>query len=292
MFHGGVTPSPPLPEASGVPIGKAAALLGTTPKAIRTYHARGLVPEPARDPSGYRRYDPATLVRLARVRRLRGLGLSLDAIGPLLRGGDGGTALREELRRLDDALAEEQDRLRARRALIAGLLAEGVDDPIAVTAEDVWEETAIGWLRRALPDLTPEEELSERRFQRALSALLPPDGPPPPVMPELEPGSPLLRRVGAAHRAFHALAGAAEDDPRVGALVPEMASALVDVATQILPDGFAAAETHPSGAEPPDEEAVHSAMSAALSTLPPAQRRVMEGVLEALLASPLAQERA
>jgi hypothetical protein len=32
------------------------------------------------------------------VRRLRGLGLSLEAIGPLPAGGDGGRALREELR--------------------------------------------------------------------------------------------------------------------------------------------------------------------------------------------------
>lgn len=286
MFHGRVTSAAP-PDEPGVPIGKAAALLGTTPKAIRTYHARGLVPEPARDASGYRRYDPASLVRLARVRRLRGLGLSLEAIAPLLRGDDGGRALREELRRLDATLAEDERQLRSRRALIAGLLAEGVDDPIAVTAEDMWEEVAIGWLRRALPDLTPEEELGERRFQRALSALLPPGGPPPPVLPELEPGSPLLGRVGAAHRAFHALADAGEDDPRAAALVPEMASALVEVAAQVLPG---AAATAPAGGPPVDEDAVHSAMTAALSTLPPAQRRVMEGVLEILLASPLAQD--
>ncbi len=291
MFHDGVPPVPPLQQVPGVPIGKAAALLGTTPKAIRTYHAHGLVPEPERDPSGYRRYDSATLVRLARVRRLRGLGLSLDAIGPLLRGGDGGRALREELRRLDDALAEEERRLGARRKLIAGLLAEGVDDPIAVTAEDMWEERAIGWLRRALPDLTPEEELSERRFQRALSALLPPDGAPPPDMPELAPGSPLLRRVGAAHRALHALADAAEDDPRVEALVPEMASTFVELAAELLPGAAATAET-PPGAPAADEDAIHSAMSAALSTLPPAQRRVMEGVLAALLASDVVQGQA
>jgi len=291
VFHGGVTPTSPLADLRGVPIGKAATLLGTTPKAIRTYHARGLVPEPERDASGYRRYDSATLVRLARVRRLRDLGLSLEAIRPLLHGGDGGRALREELRRLDGALAEEEARLRARRALIAGLLAEGVDDPIAVSAEDIWEEAAIGWLRRALPDLTPEEELSERRFQRALNALLPPGGPPPPVLPELQPGSPLLQRIGAAHRAFHALADAPEDDPRVLALVPEMAAALVEAAAEVLPEALAAADAMP-GPATPDPEDVQSAMSAALSTLPPAQRRVMEGLVEALLASPLPGDRA
>ncbi len=278
MFHGGVTPAPTTQQAPRVPIGRAAALLGTTPKAIRTYHARGLVPEPERDPSGYRRYDAATLVRLARVRRLRALGLSLDAIGPLLRGGDGGRALREELRRLDLELEEEVRRLRGRRALIAGLLEEGVDDPIAVTAADVWEEQAIAWLRRALPDLTPEEELGERRFQRALGALLPTSAPPPFLL-EPEPGSPLLRRVGAAHRAFHGLADADPDDPRVAALVPEMASAIADVvAVALPPDAFD--EAREAAADGPDPEDVRSAMAAALSTLPPAQRRVMEGVLE------------
>lgn len=283
MFHGCVTTAAPPHEAPGIPIGKAAALLGTTPKAIRTYHARGLVPEPARDPSGYRRYDGATLVRLARVRRLRELGLSLEAIGPLLAGGDGGRALREELRRLDAELEEERRRLQGRRALIAELLREGVDDPIAVSAADVWEEYAMGWLRRALPDLTPEEELSERRFQRALSALMPPGDMPPPLLREPGPDSAALRRVGAAHRAFHALADADPDDPRVAALAPEMAAAITEAAGDLLPEAEAAAAASaadPSSPPPPDEETVRSAMSAALSMLPPAQRRVMERVLE------------
>ena len=292
MFHGRVTAAAPLHPAPGIPIGKAAALLGLTPKAIRTYHARGLVPEPARDASGYRRYDGATLVRLARVRRLRGLGLSLEAIGPLLGGGDGGRALREELRRLDARLEEEGRRLQDRRALIAGLLREGVDDPIAVTAVDVWEEYAMGWLRRALPDLAPEEELRERRFQRALSALMPPGDIPPPMLATPEAGSPLMRRVGAAHRAFHALADAEADDPRVAALVPELAAAVGEAAADVLPDAEALAAGGAPGAAPaPDAETVRSAMSAALSLLSPAQRRVMEGVLGILVGDLLEEDR-
>jgi hypothetical protein len=85
-----------------------------------------------------------------------------------------------------------------------------------VTGADVWEEVALGWLRRILPDLTPEEELSERRFQRALSALMPMDAAPPPELPDLasvDMDPAILRRVGAAHRAFHALADADPDDP-------------------------------------------------------------------------------
>lgn len=158
-----MTPIPrPDGGPAGLPIGRAATLLGTTVKAIRTYHARGLVPEPPRDESGYRRYDAATLVRLARVRRLRALGLPLSGMEPLLAGGDGGAALRTRLQALDSELAGDARRLRTRRALIAGLLREGVDDPIAVTSADVWEEYSVGWLRRLLPDLTPEEDRPDR----------------------------------------------------------------------------------------------------------------------------------
>jgi DNA-binding transcriptional MerR regulator len=242
------------------------------------------VPEPARDESGYRRYDPATLVRLARVRRLRGLGLSLDAIAPLLGGGDGGTALRAELRRLDADLEEEVRRLQGRRTLIAGLLAEGVDDPIAVTAADVWEEMAVSWLRRILPDLTPEEELSERRFQRAVGALMPVDAVPPPDLPALDVDPVVLRRVGAAHRAFHALATADAGDPRVAPLIPEMVAAIREVMGAMgVPDAMGEMP-EPSPAEEEDAELMQAGLSAALEILPPAQRRVMEGVFGSLLA--------
>ncbi len=52
---------------NGLRIGDAAALLGITPKAIRLYHQRGLLAEPERDESDYRRYRPADLVALARI---------------------------------------------------------------------------------------------------------------------------------------------------------------------------------------------------------------------------------
>jgi len=272
----------------GVPIGRAAAILGTTAKAIRTYHARGLVAEPPRDSSGYRRYDSATLVRLARVRRLRGVGLSIDAIAPLLVAGDGGAALRAELRRLDADLEIEVRRLQDRRTLLAALLDEGVDDPILVTPVDVWEEMAVGWLRRVLPDLTPAEELSERRFQRAVSALMPRDLAPPPDLFAVDVGDEVLRRVGAAHRAFHALAGAPADDPRVAALIPEMVGALQE-ALQAMgvpggsPEDLAPSSGAPSTGEVEDAELLQAGLAAALEVLPAGQRRVMEGVFRSLL---------
>jgi len=61
-------------------IGELADLSGTTTRAIRHYHALGLLAEPSRDSSGYRRYGPADVVRLVRIRRLRALGMPLEQI--------------------------------------------------------------------------------------------------------------------------------------------------------------------------------------------------------------------
>jgi DNA-binding transcriptional MerR regulator len=59
----------------GLLIGDAARLSGLTSRAIRHYHAIGLLPEPARDASGYRRYGTADLITLVRIGRLRALGM-------------------------------------------------------------------------------------------------------------------------------------------------------------------------------------------------------------------------
>ena len=48
-------------------IGELAGLAGVSPRAVRHYHAIGLLPEPARDGSGYRRYGGKDVVALVRV---------------------------------------------------------------------------------------------------------------------------------------------------------------------------------------------------------------------------------
>ncbi len=45
-------------------IGQLAAYAGVTVRAVRFYHQKGLLPEPERDDSGYRRYDAAAVVEL------------------------------------------------------------------------------------------------------------------------------------------------------------------------------------------------------------------------------------
>lgn len=65
-------------------ISQLAAYAGVTVRAVRHYHAKGLLPEPARDHSGYRRYDAAAVVELVRIRTLAEAGVPLSRVKELL----------------------------------------------------------------------------------------------------------------------------------------------------------------------------------------------------------------
>jgi DNA-binding transcriptional MerR regulator len=65
-------------------IGQLADYVGVTARAIRHYHAQGLLAEPARDASGYRRYDAKAVVDLVRVKTLADSGVPLARIAELL----------------------------------------------------------------------------------------------------------------------------------------------------------------------------------------------------------------
>ncbi|WP_329389871.1 MerR family transcriptional regulator [Streptomyces sp. NBC_01351] len=69
---------------NGLTIGQAAAFVGVTIKTVRHYHRLGLVAEPERDGSGYRRYLSADLLRLVQVRTIAAAGVPLAEIGDLL----------------------------------------------------------------------------------------------------------------------------------------------------------------------------------------------------------------
>ncbi len=65
-------------------IGQLAAYAGVTVRAVRFYHQKGLLPEPERDDSGYRRYDAAAVVELIRIRTLAEAGVPLSRVRELL----------------------------------------------------------------------------------------------------------------------------------------------------------------------------------------------------------------
>ncbi|MFB7501382.1 MerR family transcriptional regulator [Streptomyces sp. NPDC056161] len=100
-----------------------AELAGTTLRAIRHYHEVGLLAEPERRANGYKSYGVAHLVRVVRIKRLTGLGLSLAQIAEL---GDTDEHPEEALRNLDTELAATIERLQRTRAEIALILDRAV----------------------------------------------------------------------------------------------------------------------------------------------------------------------
>ena len=65
-------------------IGQVADYVGVTIRAVRHYHQRGLLPEPQRDVSGYRRYDATAVVDLIKIKTLADAGVPLAQIKRLL----------------------------------------------------------------------------------------------------------------------------------------------------------------------------------------------------------------
>lgn len=80
---------------------------------MRHYHKLGLVDEPARDSSGYRRYGSDDLLRLVQVRTLAAAGVPLAEIGPLL--GSDAASFAAALADVERLLTERIDELAARR---------------------------------------------------------------------------------------------------------------------------------------------------------------------------------
>ena len=65
-------------------IGEAAKAAGVTPRAVRLYESKGLLPQAERSPSGYRLLSGEAVETLGFIRRARSLGLSLDAIAEII----------------------------------------------------------------------------------------------------------------------------------------------------------------------------------------------------------------
>lgn len=85
-------------------ISQLASYAGVTVRAVRHYHAKGLLPEPERDHSGYRRYAARDVVDLVKIRTLAEAGVPLARVRELL------AADEEEFR---VAVADIDRRLRA-----------------------------------------------------------------------------------------------------------------------------------------------------------------------------------
>src|SRR3954447_17108074 len=69
-------------------ISQLASYAGVTVRAVRHYHAKGLLPEPERDHSGYRRYDAWAVAELIKIRTLADAGVPLARVRELLAADD------------------------------------------------------------------------------------------------------------------------------------------------------------------------------------------------------------
>lgn len=148
-------------------VGEVARLAGVSPRTVRHYHDIGLLPEPQRDASGYRRYGSRDAIALVRAVRLRALGMPLPQVAARLAespdGGDSGS-----LAALADEIDAEIERLTATRDRLRELAAsETFDQPVRALTRALRDAGLIG----------PSEELrGGQEWAAALLDALHPEG--------------------------------------------------------------------------------------------------------------------
>jgi DNA-binding transcriptional MerR regulator len=104
-----------------ITIGQLADYAGVTTKAIRHYHERGLLAEPDRDSSGYRRYTAKDAIDLVKIRTLATAGAPLARIKDLLDADP--DALTAAIAEIDHNLQDRIAQLRRTRDQLAQLRA-------------------------------------------------------------------------------------------------------------------------------------------------------------------------
>jgi DNA-binding transcriptional MerR regulator len=102
-----------------ITIGRLADYAGVTVKAVRHYHERGLLAEPGRDSSGYRRYTAQHAVDLVKIRTLAAAGVPLARIKDLLDTDE--DTLAAAIAEIDGDLEERIAQLRRTRDQLARL---------------------------------------------------------------------------------------------------------------------------------------------------------------------------
>lgn len=158
----------PTYRAEGLSIKEVADLAGVSTRAVRHYHSIGLLPEPPRDVSGYRRYGGKDVIALVRITRLRALGMPLPQIAERVADAeqadaslaDALTGLADEIDGEIAQLVETRDRLREMAA------SETFVQPVKALTEALQERGVLGpsdqlragegWVASVLDALHPE----------------------------------------------------------------------------------------------------------------------------------------
>jgi DNA-binding transcriptional MerR regulator len=208
-------------------IGQLAAYAGVTVRAVRHYHAKGLLPEPDRDHSGYRCYDAAAVVELVRIRTLAAAGVPLSRVRELLVADDEEFAAAvEDIDRRLRAEIRERQRHRERIAQLAA------GDSLALPPE------AVAYLDR-MRELGFRERLIEveRDSWILISAQMPDEVPALMAIKHAQIEHEELRRL---YLDIGDLADCAPDDPRLPALADRVA-AFIEAAAEAV----SVEEVHP-----------------------------------------------
>jgi DNA-binding transcriptional MerR regulator len=126
-------------------VGELARRSGLTVRALHHYEQVGLLLPSARSAAGYRLYNAADVARLHGIQALRGLGLALKDIGPML-AGDGSalpTLLARQVRALDRQISQATE-LRAQLALLQAKVGAGEQPAMADWLQALQRMSAMG----------------------------------------------------------------------------------------------------------------------------------------------------
>jgi DNA-binding transcriptional MerR regulator len=136
-------------------IGKLARLANVNVQTLRFYERKGLLPKPARRPSGYREYPPVTIGVVKLIKHVQGMGFSLKEIKEflLLRKQPSATmatmigGLERKIEEIDAQIAKLA-KMREVLIHILGLHRQGGDAPFAPVLEKHVEQLASEALAR------------------------------------------------------------------------------------------------------------------------------------------------
>ena len=199
---------------------KVAEVVGLTPRAVRYYHSIGLVPEPPRDGSGYRRYGGKEVIELVRVARLRALGMPLPQIAQRVSAADSDdVSLADALGAIADELDVEINRIVVTSDRLRELArSETFDQPVKTLTQALQDQGVLG----------PADHLRDsEKWAAAVLDAVHPEGMPG-VLAEasklfgdaavVEAFGPLRRRLGKL--------GARSSDAEIAALATDVATVL------------------------------------------------------------------
>ena len=233
-------------------IGQLADYVGVTVRAVRHYHQRGLLPEPERDASGYRRYDADAVISLIRIKALADAGVPLARIRELLAAGPAEFA--GAIGEIDKAMAGRIRALQAQRHRIAQLVA---GDQLFVPAEiaDLFDRI------RGL-GISPQQMQIERDAWILLAARFPGQAREWARDKLAALADPEFQDL---YRAYYAASGWDPADPRLD----EVADVIVNFAERHRAD----LERAPAG-PPPDDPVAAALVLSRTAAVPPAWERL------------------